>query len=214
MKKGVFIIIFFVTAFWAKAQDTSVAKLPSPKNIDWSGIIGANTTFYTSDRIVNSNSNPLSYNLNANLNARILDAVDIPISLIAGKYQSSYNNTFVLCSVNPTYKWATLHIGNINPNFNPYTLYGFSVAGVSTELNPGKLRFAAMYGKFASAVEIDTTGLAISTPSFKRMGYGVKVGYGTNDNFIDLIYFQAKDDANSIKSWNDLESPSTRRRSA
>jgi hypothetical protein len=204
MKKELFILIFLGCIFWAKAQNTTIEKPLKPKKLDWSGTIGANTTFYGSNRPFNS-GNPFSYNLNANINARLFDAVDIPLSFTMGKYQNTFKNPFVQCSISPHYKWATLYLGNVNLTFNPYTLSGLSFLGVGTELTPGKLRLSAMYGNLAPAVEIDTSGLSSGIASFKRIGYGAKIGYGTNNNFIDLIYFHAKDDENSIKTWKDVE---------
>src|SRR5690606_35449409 len=36
-------------------------------------------------------------------------------------------------------------------------------------------------------------------PSFKRMGYGFKAGYGDGKNFADVILFRVKDEVNSIR---------------
>ncbi|MBK7882702.1 MAG: hypothetical protein IPJ81_01875 [Chitinophagaceae bacterium] len=206
MKGKLLTLIFYVITFGingAKCQILAVEK-PPVKKIDWSGTVGTNMNFYATNRIYNS-ANPFAVNINANLHMRILDAVDVPFSFTMGKYQNSFSNPFLQFSISPRYKWANLHAGNINLTFNPYTLAGLSFWGVGTELNPGKFRFSAMYGMLSPAVEIDTTFTNSNIASFKRMGYGVKIGYGTNSNFIDLIYFHAKDDIHSIKSWQDLE---------
>jgi hypothetical protein len=70
--------------------------------------------------------------------------------------------------------------------------------GAGTELTPGRLRLGAMYGQLAQAEPVDLSLVTPNIPKFQRKGWGVKVGYGTQEDFIDLVLFQAKDQANSI----------------
>ncbi len=184
------------------AQSFDVEALAKAKKIDWSGSIGANASGYTAKGIPNR-SNPFTWSLNANVNVRVLEVLDLPFSLTVGKYQTQFTKPYLQFGISPRYKWATVHAGNANLTFNPYTLSGHSFVGVGTELNPGNFRFAAMYGRLNKAVEVDTSAGNTKIPSFKRIGYGAKIGYGTAENFIDLIYFHAKDDANSLKSWQE-----------
>ncbi|HMI78220.1 MAG TPA: hypothetical protein VK484_05475 [Ferruginibacter sp.] len=204
MKKKLLLAVLLFGYHFTKAQSFDVEQLPKAKKIDWSGSIGANASGYTAKGIPNR-SNPFTWSLNANVNVRILEVLDLPFSLTVGKYQTQFTKPYLQFGISPRYKWATLHVGNSNLTFNPYTLSGYSFLGVGAELNPGNFRFAAMYGRLNKAVEVDTSEGNTKIPSFKRMGYGAKIGYGTADNFIDLIYFHAKDDANSISSWKDPE---------
>jgi hypothetical protein len=96
-----------------------------------------------------------------------------------------------------------LHLGHRNLTFNPYTLAGHTFLGAGVELTPKKWRFAAMYGRLRQGLEIDTATNTVRIPTFRRKGYGFKVGYGSETNFIDLMYFHAKDDSTSITTWKD-----------
>jgi len=204
MKKKLLLAGLLFTYNFATAQSFDVEALPKAKKLDWSGSVGVTATGYTASGIPNR-SNPFTWSLNANVNVRVLEVLDLPFSLTVGKYQTQFTKPYLQFGISPRYKWATLHLGNSNLTFNPYTLSGHSFVGAGVELKPGKFRFAAMYGRLNKAVEVDTSVGNTKIPSFKRMGYGVKIGYGKDDNFIDLIYFHAKDDANSLKTWQDPE---------
>lgn len=86
--------------------------------------------------------------------------------------------------------------------FSDYTLSGEVFLGGGIELNPGKFRFAAMYGRFRKAIEEETdTSLNIPNlpASYSRIGYGMKIGFGSRASFFDLIIFKAKDDSTSLE---------------
>ena len=202
MKNKLLLLVLLAGSNFCKAQSFDVEQLPKAKKIDWSGSVGANATGYTASGIPDR-SNPFTWSFNANVNVRIMEVLDLPFSLTVGKYQTVFSKPYLQFGISPRYKWATLHAGSCNMTFNPYTLSGHSFTGVGVELNPRNFRFAAMYGKLRSAVEVDTSAGNIKIPAFKRIGYGAKIGYGTAENFIDLIYFHAKDDENSIQSWKD-----------
>ena len=186
------------------AQVIDVEELPKAKSLGWSGSVGANTNFYHTTA-AEKRSNPLSWNLHGNVNFNVYETFDLPFSFTVGKYQSSFTKPYLQFGVTPTYKWAKLHLGHRNITFNPYTLAGHTFLGAGVELNPKKWRLAAMYGRLRKAVEIDTSFQSAQIPSFKRIGYGAKIGYGTASNFIDLMYFSGKDQATSITSWKNPE---------
>jgi hypothetical protein len=201
MKKA-WTILLLVCGLFTQAQEIDLAKLSTIKRLDWSGSISASTGFYNTTG-TEQHGNPFNWNINGNMNINILETLDLPFSFIVGRYQSSITRPYFQFGITPTYKWTKLHLGYRNLTFNPYTLAGHTFFGAGVELNPGKFRLAAMYGRLRSAVEIDTTTNTLIAPSFKRKGYGTRIGYGDKSNFIDLIHFCAKDDVNSIKSWQD-----------
>lgn len=201
MKKILFILLS-LSAAWSHAQDIDIEKLPKAKKFNWSGSVGANTSFYNTTG-AEQHGNPFNWNINGNVNVNILETLDLPFSFVVGKYQSSFTKPYLQFGITPTYKWAKLHLGHRNLTFNPYTLAGHTFLGAGVELTPKKFRFAAMYGRLRPAVEIDTTTNTVVIPSFKRKGFGAKVGYGDESNFIDLMYFHAKDDEGSIQNWQD-----------
>lgn len=200
--KKICLAITMLAAFCAKAQVIDIEKLPKAKKFNWTGSVGANTGFYATTA-TEKRSNPLTGNINGNVNLSIYETLNLPFSFSLSKYQSSFTKPILQFGIVPTYKWAKLHLGHSNIDFNPYTLAGHTFLGAGVELNPKNFRFAALYGRFRPGVEIDTTGLVTKVPSFKRIGYGAKIGYGKENNFIDFMYFRAMDDKHSISSWQD-----------
>lgn len=130
----------------------------------------------------------------------------LPFSFQYSEQQRDFRQPFNQFGVSPTYKWMKMHLGWRNMSFSRYTLDGHVFLGAGIELNPGKLRFGAMYGRFLKAVQEDSNLQVYNKLSqvphatYTRLGYSVKLGYGTEKNFVDLIYFKAKDDPNSVKS--------------
>lgn len=129
--------------------------------------------------------------------------MSFPFSGIYSNNDFNYSQPFNQYGLSPSYKWATAHLGYRNLSFGSYTLAGATFLGGAVELNPGKFRFAAFYGRFNREIEEDTniiksTGVTI-IPAYKRVGYGVKVGVGSDVNFFDLTVIKIQDDTSSIK---------------
>jgi hypothetical protein len=135
-----------------------------------------------------------------------LYGVAIPFSFYWSNQALSYQQPFNQFGLSPSWRWIRLHAGYSSVHFSDYTLAGRRFLGGGVELNPGKLRFGAVYGRFQQAVEQDsilrpTPGNFLSeipNGAFDRRGYSVKLGYGTERNFFDLIFFQAADDTSSL----------------
>jgi hypothetical protein len=128
-----------------------------------------------------------------------LKGVSLPFSFHFSEQQRDFRQPFNQFGISPTYKWVKLHLGYRSLSFSRYTLDGHVFLGAGIELNPGKLRFAAMYGRLQKAVKEDTTKQIYNSVSqypyaaYDRLGYAVKLGVGTERNFFDLIYFKGKD---------------------
>jgi hypothetical protein len=125
--------------------------------------------------------------------------ISLPFSAVLGNQGSSFRQPFNQFGVSPTYKWATVHAGYRNVSFSPFTLAGHTFLGGGVELNPGKLRLGAVYGRFNKAISTNLAEPDI-IPAYQRTGYAVKVGYGKPGNYVDLIMLRAKDDSASIIS--------------
>ena len=104
-------------------------------------------------------------------------------------------------AASPSWKWGRLHLGQRSMQFTPYTLSGRDFTGVGVELNPGKLRFAAMYGGFRDLnTQSDSIrDLPLILPTFRRRGMGLKLGFGTARNYADLMVVKIKDRPETIQ---------------
>jgi len=56
-----------------------------------------------------------------------------------------------------------------------------------------------MYGRLNKAVGFDTASTS-NTPSYKRMGYGLKLGYKMKSGVVEAIFFRSKDESGSLDS--------------
>ena len=123
----------------------------------------------------------------------------MPFSFLLSNQQRSIQQPFNQFGLSPSYRWATLHLGFFNPQYSPFTLAGRRMLGVGTELNPGKFRFAASYGRFRKPIQFENNPTTATTfllpgaePSYRQEGYAFKIGIGSPKNFVDLIYLKGK----------------------
>lgn len=190
----------------AIAQDLGKVKdiknIPKRKPFEFGGSIGLGAGFYNSNGPTQRMA-PWNWYISGSPFIKIY-GIDIPFTFTYSETGRSLTHPFHynFTGASPHYKWATSHLGYRSMNFSDYTVSGVVFNGVGLELNPGKLRFGAFYGIFNPAVEGDTSGgnFGVILPSYKRIGYGVKLGLGTDRNYFDLIYFRGKDDPNSLKN--------------
>ena len=144
-------------------------------------------------------STPFNWRLTGSPTVTIY-GISFPFYFNIGSQERSFTQPFNQYGVSPRYKWITAHLGWRNLSYSQYSLAGLSFYGAALELNPGKFRFSAMYGRFNKAVREDTTQQFIqATPTYKRIGYSARIGVGTPQNFFDLIFFKAQDDSTSYK---------------
>lgn len=173
------------------AQD--LENIGKEKPISFSGGLSINQIFYSSHGL-SSRRDPYNLLASGNLDLNIY-GWSIPLTFSASKYNSSFTQPFNHYSIHPSWKWVTVHAGFTSMSFSPYSVNGHIFSGAAIELSPpGKWRFSALYGRFLKAVP----GTINSQPSFQRMGYAVKAGFGDSRNFLDLTLFHAEDDKLSI----------------
>ena len=162
------------------------------------GITISNILYHTSDSI--SRRDPYQYILSGNLNLNLFGYVT-PFSFTYSNSQRSYTQPFNRLSLTPQYKWIKAYIGYTSMSFSPYTLSGHSFKGGGVELTPGNWRLSLMAGQLKKAIEYNPLNGASAETSYKRMGYGIKVGYEKNKNSISANVFTAKDDEKSIQHF-------------
>ena len=143
-----------------------------------------------------SRMHPFSLMLSSNATANVY-GIAIPFTLRYSNRRVDYTQPFNQFGMSPTYKWATLHVGYRSVNFSNFTMAGHNFLGGGLELNPGKLRMGFVYGRFkksttAFAQAIDTT------QTLTRKGFGLRLGWGSQHTFADLILLKIHDDSTSV----------------
>lgn len=189
--------------FWGSVYAQQVEQMLHAKPVALSGNISLTSIFYKADGIPDRYL-PFNYVITGSP-VLSLYGMQIPVTFVIGRQQSSFTQPFNQFGLSPSYKWVTVHAGYRNLTFSPYTLAGHTFLGGGVELNPGKFRFAAMYGQLNKATALDTTqSLYFSNFTYKRTGMAVRIGFGTESSFFDLIALKAKDDPNSLRQYKGL----------
>lgn len=147
-----------------------------------------------------SNPQPFTYVATGNVNVSLF-GYSLPFNFTYSNRKFAYVNPsfeFNRAAFNPKYKnWAG-HFGDVSMSFSPYTLSGFQFKGAGLEYLPQKWKFQILAGRFLKAVGEDTSGRI--TPSYERLGTGMKCGYYGDKSKIGLSVFYAKDAKNSIQA--------------
>jgi hypothetical protein len=197
----IYILIFlpclWVTVSESKAQD--LEAIGKEKPIKVSGTIGTTQTFYGVHGIPNRRPPYLAF-INGGVTFNIYQWI-VPFSVTwSNQNRMAFSQPFTQYGCSPHWKWVTAHIGYRNMTFSQYSLAGHTFLGGGVDLTPGIFRISAVYGRLSKAVKEDTLNAAGEMPSYKRMGMGFKIGVGKGSDFIDLIWFSAKDDVRSIEA--------------
>lgn len=126
-----------------------------------------------------------------------LKGFSMPFSFSYSNQNKTFRHPFNQLGLSPRYKWATLHLGYRNIRFSRFVLGGHTVLGAGLELRPGKFRFGFVYGRLKRATN---TAVNIFKPvndtlmEFDRKMMSMKIGFGTERSFLDLILLRAYDD--------------------
>ena len=192
----IIVIFLFVSVSTIKAQD--IESIVQKEQLKITGGISTNQIYYDafgSDQ----RRDPYSYFLTGNLNFNIY-GWSVPLSYTYSNQNSSFQQPFNQYSMHPYYKWIKAHIGYTSMTFSPYTLSGHLFYGSGVELTPGdKFKIEMMYGRLNRAVGFDSTATN-NIPAYKRMGYGLKLGYKMKTGLIETMFFRSKDESGSLDS--------------
>jgi len=152
---------------------------------------------------------PFAWRLNGQLNFDLY-GVKVPVSLLMSSKSTVFSYqlpAYHFVGLSPTYKWATLHLGNSNLNFSPYVFAGHSFKGVGLELRPGIWRFKAMRGQLQRA-DFNLIGqLQNVEPSFARQAWGIQAGVDTGKDKILLSMLKVEDKLRVINRDSITENP-------
>lgn len=196
MKRLLFIICFSLLCVIIKAQDVEQIMKQKPFTIN--GTLGLGIGTYNSNGIP-ARQRAFSYLFNGAPTISLY-GISFPFSVVVSDQQRGFTQPFNQYGISPTYKWITLHAGWQSLQWSSYTLAGYNFLGGGVELNPGKLRFGFIYGRFNKAIEEDPLLITSfsQTPAYKRTGFSSKIGWGTERNHVDFTVLKAKDHASSL----------------
>jgi hypothetical protein len=185
----------FVYAFLSTAQD--LGQLGVKKGVKVNGGINLNAVGYYVHGI-EQRRDPFNWFATGNLNINLFGYA-VPLSFSYSNANRSFSQPFNQFTLSPQYKWVKTYIGYNAMTFSSYTLSGHVFLGGGVELTPGRWRVAAMYGRLRKAVPFNPSDtLQNFNAAYKRMGYGVKLGYDHNGDVASISFFTAKDDTTSI----------------
>lgn len=212
MNKIVYIItcLFFVGKL--NAQDLEKPKeLLKGKGLGLTGMITANNRYYTPFNIPERQIS-FQYLYAGRLNLDILNKIQIPVSFSYANRNPTLSRVVPKglkigqspnrLSLRPTYKGHTLYLGTNTLLFSEYSLSGHRFNGVGYEYaSKGSFPVygAVVLGRFLEAVEPDLNVHGVK-PTFKRTGYGVKLGYKKEKDYIDFSVFRADDKPGSLRT--------------
>ncbi len=211
------------------AQGQIKEKIKSHVNADpltFSGSVGTTLQSIYNNHDVYAAASPFAYTAFADLNIGIY-GFNIPIHInllnIAATH-FSFPQPEININVTPQWRNFRFHFGTSSMNFSKYTYSGQNFTGVGAEYQGKLLRFGGFYGVMQAATQIreydrrnaiqymadSLLGLNITDadlPQLKRVGYGARLGIGSNKNYLDLNLFKAKDDSTSLpRFWHGLDS--------
>jgi len=195
--------LFLFPTLFISAQN--LENLGSQQPVRLTSGFAIQTTFYSVNQIPYRRQ-PFNWSLSGTPVLELY-GISMPFSFYVSNQQLGFQQPFNQFGISPTYKWATAHLGYSSVRFSDYTLAGRRFLGAGAELNPGKWRLGFVYGRFQKAVEQDSIVQAtpenylsgVPNGAFARKGYAAKLGYGTDKNYVDIIFLQAKDDTNSLE---------------
>ncbi|MCB0635767.1 MAG: hypothetical protein KDC54_04085 [Lewinella sp.] len=187
--RNAILALILLWSFGLSGQDISGLRDQPPVQLSGSLSVGLNAYATNRER---PRYDPFSYTLAANPVLRIY-GVSLPMSFVYSERERSFRQPFNRFGLRPTYKWARMHLGYSNVYFSNYSLAGRTFLGGGLELNPGKLRFGAVYGRFNRGIEVPADAEVYLEPTFDRWGYAFKLGVGANTNYLDLVFFKGED---------------------
>lgn len=207
MKRPIVLLALFAL-IGISAFTQNLETIKDAKPFQYHGTIQLSAGGYTAVGIENRR-NPYIWSISGNPTFYLYD-IEIPFSFVISEQNRSFRQPFNQFGLSPTWKWITLHGGFRNLTYSNYTLNGHTFLGAGIDLNPKWLRFSAMYGRFQKAIEEDTTDIAnelsqYTYPAYKRRGFATKIGFGKNNNFLDIIYTKIWDDSASLSKKPEKE---------
>ncbi len=184
------------------APEVSVAQQSGP--LDLNGSVGFTVRGYGVSGI-EARQETLSAQAFANASFNLL-GLRSGITLTYTTQQSRINQNINRLSFNTSWSWGTFAAGDVNPGYSRYGLRGINVRGGELSLNHGDFVFSMASGQNKRPNEF-RPGETFNEPSFRRMVYAGKLGYGReNSSYFRLSGAYIRDQQSSI-GFTDMVSP-------
>ena len=224
LRMFVFVVFLLAGMMPAEAQRIRerINDIKKSDPLTLSGNVGASMGI-SHNNISTYYSTPFSYSLYGSFNFNIY-SFNLPLSFyfVNNSTQFSYPKMpHISLGMTPTWKSWRFHIGCSSMHLSNYTYSGLTFIGAGAEYQ-GKLFRAAGFGGIINRktrleqwddrsafqrLSDSLLGLNIpqyTTPQYRRLGGGAKVGVGNSRNYIDLTFFKAKDQLKSLpEEWRD-----------
>lgn len=186
-------IVLLLASISTTAQQLD--KIGSQKPLAFAGGISINHTLYAAKGTTSGRD---THNTLASGHASMsLYGWVLPFSFSVSSQQKAFTQPFNRFTVQPKWKWITVHAGFTSMSFSPHTVNGHIFQGVGVDLDRGeKWRVSALSGRFAKAVDSDS--LRNIPPVLKRTGQALRMRYGTNVSYSEIILFHARDISNGV----------------
>lgn len=204
--RSVFLVatsLLVLSARLAYGQDLekikNVKKIREQKPFQFKGALSFGLSAYFSNSAIKRGA-PLNWVVSGTPTF-VFYGIQMPFTLTYSETGRSLTHPFVynFYGASPYYKWATVHVGYRSLQFSDYTLNGMVFNGLGLELKPGIFRFGAFRGVLNPAIQADSSnGFGVILPAYKRIGYGGKLGIGTENNFFDIAFFKGQDIVSSL----------------
>ena len=194
-------ILMLLSASGMRAQSltqNSISTIAQSDPLIMSGAIGTQNTFYHSSVGAGYRS-PWANTLSLNLDIQLY-GISMPFAFYYSNNNKQFSYPHISFHIDPTYKNWRGHLGRSSMGMSSYIM-NMSFNGIGLEYNGDKLRFGAFYGELRNAVNDNPSDPSARQPQYRRLGWGLKVGYGTGRNYLDLYLLSAYDRLNSIDEY-------------
>jgi hypothetical protein len=176
------------------AQDLD--KIGKKDMVTVNGGINLSSIFLKTNNPLSTRS-PFSWYATGNVSIGLL-GWSLPFAYSISNQSKTFSQPFNQVGVTPTYKWVKLYAGWNSISLSPYSLSGNPFLGGGVELSPKNWKFLAFYGLFRKAIAYDFVEESDALMSYRRMGFGGKVGYENKGYALELSVFKAQDDVKSL----------------
>ena len=204
------LLVLFLFSFFFSLSAQDLARLPDARPVTLTGGFRVGMQYYAVSGI-DERAAPLQYTANGRLNLSIYEQFNVPFSFAVGRMRPGFNfPVYRQFGLSPRYKWLTLHGGYRNMRLSNFTLNNHTFLGGGIELTPGKLRLAAMSGRLRQGTRevAENIDLFFAQPLYNRYARGGRIGFGSEANHLDLIYFRAEDREANVELPADRRLPS------